>query len=187
MRTLKLSIAIALAFILSGCATAARIQTPPRDAAVCCTRLVDMPFTPIDRGSTDRVTFDESAMLFRFDKGLGTFKAYALPSGVDRILEMETDLSSGYMPSATILRPLVLFLDADKQPQQTVSNPQWRDHLMILRGTYWRSEVPVPNSAKYVVIYNVPEIEQYSIAFSANGKMYKVPVAYTGSLSVEIK
>lgn len=187
MSTNKLLITIASAFILGGCATASHIQTPPKDIGVCCTHLADLPFSPIALGSRDKVTFNKSAKVYHFDEGIGTFKAYTLPPGADRNLEMETDLSSGYIPSATILRPKVLFLDADKQPQQTALNPQWNSQLMPLRGTYWSSQVPIPNTAHYAIIYNAPKTGQYSIAFSANGKIHKVPVAYTGSLSVEIK
>ncbi len=174
--------------ILAACASAPRIQPTPSSQRICCQSVREMPFSLLIRGTTERIIIDDSSPVFRFIDGIGTFKAFELQRvGSSSTLEMETSLSSGYIPSATILRPKVLFLDSERRLEKSVAQPTWTTRTVLFRGTVWTSRVPVPSTSKYAVVYFAPKDGESIIALSENKTPHNVPVAFTGAIYIGLK
>lgn len=174
--------------ILVACASAPRIQPTPSEQRICCQSVREMPFSSLAVGTTERIVIDDSSPVFRFTDGVGTFKAFELQRvGASSTLEMETSLSSGYIPSATVLRPKVLFLDSERRLEKSVTQPTWSTRLVLFRGTVWSSHVPVPSTSKYAVVYFAPKEGESIIALSENKTPHNVPVAFTGAVYIGLK
>lgn len=147
-----------------------------------------MPFSPLSVGKTERIVIEESSPAFQFADGVGTFKAFELQGvGAASVLVMETALSSGFLPSATILMPKILFLGFEKEHGRNVTQPTWTTRVDFFRGPVWSSHVPIPSTSRYAVVYFAPRAGESVIAFSDNGTPHLVPKAFIGELHVGLK
>ena len=174
--------------ILTACASAPRIQPRPSEQRICCQSVGEMQYSLLPSGATERVVIDDSSQAFPFGDGIGTFKAFELQKkGAANTLEIETSLSSGYIPSATILMPKILFLDSEKRLEQSVLKPAWTTRLVVFRGTVWSSRIQVPSTSKYAVVYFSPKEGESIVALSENKTPHNVPVAFTGAIYVSLK
>jgi len=111
-----------------------------------------------------------------------------LPDVKVKSMTVETYVSSGWLPMATVFRPRALFLDAGFQEAGTSKLEPMKRAAKYLQGEYYQATADVPANATYVVIFGASSANtDRLVAYSENGSMYGLPNAYEGKISILLK
>jgi len=187
----KKIIIIIFLFILNGCASRhqlseesiARIDTTKG----CCNKLSEVLFTKVKIGEEIDIKFEETSPAYIFKSGKSYFSNLELPnSKAKRILSFSSSISSGYLPSATIVVPDILLLNEDKKKIKTFSNiPLSRKEHFFL-GSIYTGRVTLPDAAKYAVIHPSRNYSRNIFAPSDSGVIWDIPISLVGDTTVVI-
>lgn len=179
---------VTLSILLFGCA-AARLQEPPSADRICCSSFADMTFHVLPFDQDRKIQLDvKSSTAFQFPQGRSVFVAFKLPSdNGGTFLRVSTYLSgAGYLPSATILLPGVVFLNENKEVVISKNDISFQRKSAFLVGTFFETQVSIPTDASYFVVYSTPSEGRKVTVYSENGRPYDIPISYSGALSVRI-
>jgi hypothetical protein len=179
---------LTLSILLCGCA-ASRLQEPPSADRICCTSFADMAFQVLPYDQDRKIHLDaKSSTAFQFPQGRSVFVAFKLPSDHGGTsLRVSTYLSgAGYLPSATILLPRIVFLNENKEAVISKNDIRFQQKSAFLVGTYFEAQVSIPTDASYFIVYSTPSEGRKVIVYSENGRPYDIPISHSGVLNVRI-
>lgn len=149
-----------------------------------------MQFKALPLDDHRRIRLDaRSSPAFQFPEGRAVFAAFQLPIGQKAaFLRLRTYPTSalGYLPSATMLLPYIVFLDAQKEVLGFENSYRLYRRSGFHRATYFHTEVRIPDSASYFVAYSAPSGSRTMIAYSDHGTRFDIPIAHRGLISVHI-
>lgn len=181
------SIGILVSFLLFGCANP---PTGPMSAtlpptAVCCMPYSDMKYTELKIDSEQAADLREGTPAHEFLEGKSFYRAFVLPArtGPSK-LKYKAFVGGIALPYATVVRPYFVFLDKDKAEVSLVPDPPAFSGTELLRGSFFKGEVPIPEEAAYVVLYTSERPVAPRTVFSANGTAWPAKPSMSGNLSL---
>ncbi len=186
MRRIRICMA-AVYVMLSGCATRQLVAPPLPESRVGVASYAEMSYQPLAANESKTIDFDENtSSVARFPDGLGVYAAFRVePQASKTDLRIRTWLSSGFLPTATMVKPYVMFLDADKHVISNTESFEAASGSTFLAGSYKQGVFPVPDSARFAVVYSASSESDRMIVRAQTGKLWGIPNAYSGK--VEIK
>ena len=173
----------------AGCASRPPIAFEPPAPADCCGSWRQVHFEQMNSTQVSGISISIGrSPTFDFPEGRSTFVAYKLPDIKVKSMTVETYVSSGWLPMATVFRPRALFLDAEFQEAGTSKLEPMKRAAKYLQGEYYQATADVPANATYVVIFGASSANtDRLVAYSQNGSMYGLPNAYEGKISILLK
>ena len=190
MRLHLLVVFAALAF-LSGCASFPYTSGPPGKDAKCCASASAIPFQPLSADQATTLYFEDGSPVLEIQGKLTFARGLALPVGKRIRIEVESVLSTQYLPTATAFAPAVTFLDAQKSQVGPPIAVRLREAVRFVDGGYLSGSIKVPEAARYVVFFSSQALSSDagrsgSVMQAANGQYHVVPPSEPGTLKVAL-
>jgi hypothetical protein len=188
--TLKRQIWIGIGLIgaaLSGCATRQLVATPLSESRVSVTSYAAMSYPPLALNDAKTIDFDASTSpVARFPDGLGVYASFALgQQPTPTVLRVRTWFSSIWLRHATVLKPYVMFLDADKHVISNVESFGGADGATLVQGSYRQGYFLVPPNARFFILYSASSESDRMVLTAQSGKRWGVTNAYSGTVEVK--
>ena len=173
--------------VLSGCETRQLVATPLPESRVGVKSYAEMSYQRLVLNDARSIDFDaDTSAVGRFPDGLGVHAAFSIEQqSSTTTLRVRTWPSSGLLPLATILKPYVMFLDADKHVVSNVESFKSTNGSSFLKGGYKQGYFPVPPAARFFIVYSASSDADRMVISSENGKLWAIPNAYGGKIEVE--
>lgn len=186
---LKKAICTAALIVLSGCASQPPMVFEPPAPADCCSSWQQVHFEQMTSTKVSGISISVGhSPTFDFPEGRSTFVAYKLPDVKVKSMTVETYVSSGWLPLATVFRPRALFLDPSFREVGNSKLEPMKRAAKYFQGEYYHATTDVPADATYVVIFGASSANtDRLVAYSENGSMYGLPNAYEGKISILFK
>ncbi|WP_322013446.1 hypothetical protein [Paraburkholderia sp. J12] len=172
---------------LSGCATRQLVATPLPESRVGVKSYAEMAYQPLALNDAKTIDFDtNTSPVARFPDGLGVYAAFSLDQQpVTSVLRVRTWFSSGWLPLATVLKPYVMFLDADKHVVSNVESFEGTNGSTFVEGGYRQAYFPVPAAARFFIVYSASSESDRMVLAAQTGKQWGIPNAYSGTVEVK--
>lgn len=207
----RLCAAAGASLALAGCATVESTADKLASTKVCCASFAELPVRKAERDQVLEVEFDASLPAYDFAEGRSYFVALAVPQGAPATLQFTTAMNGIWLPSATVLMPAFLFLDANRKPLGSPEQPPvqqaWKPFEPSFSSSSWGGEVNVPPGAAFVVVYALASRFGQTVAHTKRDSGYmfmagatpifvpggstpivhRIPYVGTGSLKVRIR
>jgi len=164
---------------LSGCATRQIIATPLPESRVGVKSYAEMSYQTLALNEAKTIAFEaDKSPIARFPDGLGVYDAFSIePQPKATALRVRTWFSSSWLPLATVLKPYVIFLDADKHLVSNVESFDGTTGSTFIEGGYKQSYFPIPSNARFFIVYSASSDADRMIISSENGKLWAIPNA----------
>lgn len=171
---------------LSGCATRQLVSTPLPESRVGATNYAEMSYQPLALNDAKTIDFDASiSPVARFPDGLGVYASFSLDQQpATTVLRIRTWFSSTWLPLATVLKPYVMFLDADKHVVSNVESFGGTDGATFVQGSYRQGYFPVPPAARFFIVYSASSESDRMVLTARTGKRWGIPNAHSGTVEV---
>lgn len=172
---------------LSGCATRQLVATPLAESRIGVKTYAEMSYQPLALNDAKTIDFDASTSpVARFPDGLGVYAPFSLDQqSTATTLRVRTWFSSSWLPLATVLKPYVMFLDADKRVVSNVESFESTDGSTFVKGHYRQTYFIVPSSARFFILYSASSESDRMILTAQTGKRWAIPNAYSGTVEVK--
>jgi hypothetical protein len=140
--------------ILAACATpSVQQEASLASKAICCRSMAEFQYAKLEDGKEVRFMLDESSMVYRFGESKSYFKAFQIDTAPNKMILVKSYFNG--MLIGQFLQPVFQFLDSEYHPltaltprQRFVEGRLFGDHSAHMDGA-----VPVPQTAKYVVVH----------------------------------
>lgn len=176
-----------LCVILSSCAGVSQMQDKLAKATDKTANITEMNFMPISATAEQAVVFNEKTPFYMFEKGKSFYSAISLPEPRQpRFLNVKAYLTGIYLPSAAILIPNFLLLDADKKIIGKFENYRLKSVSDFWKGSYYSSQLALPANAFYIVAYAASEQTPEAKVYSENGTEYVLPLSPAGEFKLSL-
>lgn len=171
---------------LSGCATRQLVATPLPESRVGVKSYAEMSYQPLALNEAKTIDFDASTSpVARFPDGLGVYASFSLDQQpAATVLRVRTWFSSGWLPLATVLKPYVMFLDADKHVVSNVESFEGTNGSSFVQGGYRQAYFLVPPAARFFIVYSASSESDRMVLAAQTGKRWGIPNAYSGTVEV---
>ena len=164
---------LALAAVLQGCATAPPTTESLNSIKICCSSYATLHYDLLQAGHDAAIKITDQSPVYKFPEGKSHFAAFRLdPADHPRSIEVDIDLSSSWLPAATVFIPSFVFLDKDKQETRAVSDIQIEQRENFWTGGYYSVQEMAKPEEQYVVIYTNPKVVGQTIPFQNNSSGY---------------
>jgi Maltose operon periplasmic protein precursor (MalM) len=181
-------IAIALTAV-AGCASTAPTSAGVKDLQVCCRSFADMRYAALEIDQEESIRVTEKSLVYEFSEGKSRFAAFEIkqPERV-KALDIEMNLSSSWLPAASVFLPNVVFLDSERRVTRVVTEIEVRQIQNFWAGSYYFARVPVLPGERFLVVYADPGLIGQTLPFNNGGAGYvfmagKTPIYVPGGAS----
>ena len=188
MLTLWMKVCIGLTCVaLGGCATRQIVATPLPESRVGVKSYAEMSYQALALNEAKTLTFDaDKSAVARFPDGLGVYAAFSIePQPTATTVRVRTWFSSSWLPLATVLKPFVMFLDADRHVVSNVESFGGKTGSTLIAGKYKQDYFPVPATARYFIVYSATSESDRMVLVAQTGKVWAIPNAYDGTIEVK--
>jgi hypothetical protein len=160
----------------------------PQQASCCSTlRLATFQIMSPSGPTHAHISTNESPT-FDFPDGRSTFVAYRLPASHAETVEVDTYLSSSWLPDATVFRPRLIFLDENYRTVGYNHLDKMEASGKFVGGTYYFGISEIPVNSRYLVVYGAPSAHtERLVSRSDDGHAFGIPNAYEGDISLIVK
>ncbi|WP_224011017.1 hypothetical protein [Paraburkholderia tropica] len=172
---------------LSGCATRQLVATPLPESRVGVMSYAEMSYQPLALNDAKSIDFDASTSpVARFPDGLGVYASFSLDQqSAATVLRVRTWFSSTWLPLATVLKPYVMFLDAEKHVISNVELFGGTNGATFVQGSYKQGYFLVPPTARFFILYSASSESDRMVLTAQTGKRWGIPNAYSGTVEVK--
>lgn len=172
---------------LSGCATRQLVATPLPESRVGVKSYAEMSYQPLAFSEAKTIDLDAStSAVARFPDGLGVYAAFSIEQQpTATVLRVRTWFSSSWLPLATVLKPFVMFLDADKRMVSNVESFKATNGATFIEGGYKQGYFLVPRNARFFIVYSASSESDRMVLSAQTGKLWAIPNAYSGTIEVK--
>ncbi|GAB2924168.1 hypothetical protein GCM10027093_74530 [Paraburkholderia jirisanensis] len=187
IKGIRLSAGVIACVMLGGCATRTLVAPPLPESRLGVASYAEMSYQPLEPDETETVRFDENTSpVARFADGLGVYAAFSIkPQQSASTLRIRTWLSSDWLSLATVVKPYVVFLDAEKHVISDVESFKSIDGSSFFLGGYKQGYFPVPQGSRYFVIYSAASESDRMVIRAQTGKLWGIPNAYHGKVDIK--
>jgi len=155
---MKYVLLLPLMIFAYGCAS----QIPALDSALvnkapCCASLREITYSNVSGGSSVDYDIDERSPTYDFAEGRSYFVAVALPSDTRKLL-ITTHLVGGWIPTAQVFWPVLLFLNQNHEPTRTMKQVEMDRSMSwqpLRGGPIWSADIKVEPGEQFLVIYTL--------------------------------
>jgi hypothetical protein len=146
-----------------------------------------MSYQPLALNEAKTIEFDENtSAVARFPDGLGVYAAFSIAQQpTSTVLRVRTWFSSSWLPLATVLKPFVMFLDADKRVISDVESFKGSNGATFIEGGYRQGYFLIPRSAQFFIVYSASSESDRMVLSAQTGKLWAIPNAYSGEIEVK--
>jgi len=150
----------------------------------CCKTLTDLPYKTLSPGAREAADLGASSLVFVFPEGPAPFQAFALPqTDSPRSLIIQSMTTTGYLPAAQYVDPIIEVLNSEKKVIATFSslNLRYGRHKPLpgFYSYYHGATVELPAAARFVVVRPDMSSTRSQTAYAENGNPHSVrPGAY---------
>ncbi|UOB60130.1 hypothetical protein MRS60_34020 [Burkholderia pyrrocinia] len=162
------------------------MATPLAESRVGVKSYAEMSYQPLVLNDAKTIDFDASTSpVARFPDGLGVYAAFSLDQqSTATVLCVRTWFSSTWLPLATVLKPYVMFLDADKRVVSNVESFEGTNGATFVKGSYRQGYFIVPPAARFFIVYSASSESDRMVLTAQTGKRWGIPNAYSGTVEV---
>lgn len=183
----KTSWVLFLLATLSGCVSVTELQQQLANNQQVTASYREMNYQALESGKPLTANFDSKSPTFMFEDGKSYYAAFTVAQPeLPHKLKVKTYLTSGYLPSTSLLVPNFLYLDAANKPLSSTKHFRLDPGVDFWQGGFFEGYVVVPPGTASLIVYANNSTNSDLNAYSENGREWPVPYAPAGKLVLEL-
>ena len=186
MNFIKITIICIALALLTACASVPEMQKKLDSSTQSTISISGMEFLNLKVFQEQKVTLGEKSPTYVFENGKNYYSAFRLPDPQSpKYLRFKFYLSSGYVPSATVLIPQIMLLDDKKKTMGILKDYRVENDSDFFLGSFFIANVPLPANVSYVVLYAAKSYPQKLTIDTENGN-HDIPIAPAGNITITL-